>query len=250
MGIMRTEPQGDGSPGAPERDPAGVLTVNGVSLVALPSGALWWPERRTLVVADLHLEKGSAFAARGVLLPPYDSARTLDRLAAEVARTGPEVVICLGDSFHDSGAAGRLAPDSAARLARLAADRRWIWVAGNHDPEPPRAPGEVLPEVTLGALTFRHEARRDRPGAGEVSGHFHPKASVVVRARLLSRPCFVSDGRRLLLPAFGAYTGGLDVHEPAIRGLWSRPWAVHLTGQARIYRLPAARLAARSRRPA
>lgn len=249
MGAMRAEPQGEGVSTSPEHDPAGALSVNGVALRALPSGALWWAARRILVVADLHLEKGTAFAARGVLLPPYDSARTLDRLAAEVERMRPETVICLGDSFHDPRAAGRLDRADAARIEAMAGRRRWIWVTGNHDPHPPAGhAGESMPEITVGSLTFRHEARRDLPGGGEVSGHFHPRASVVVRARLLSRPCFVSDGRRLLLPAFGAFTGGLDVHDPAIRGLWSRSWAVHLTGQARIYRLPAARLAAPARR--
>jgi DNA ligase-associated metallophosphoesterase len=211
------------------------LLVNGVGLLADVSGALYWPTRRTLVVADLHLEKGSAFAARGQLLPPYDSAATLQALAEVIARYAPARVICLGDSFHDEGAAGRLAPADAMALRRLTDAREWVWIAGNHDPVPPAVwGGTVASRVTLGALTFRHQAGGDH-APGEVSGHYHPKASVRTRAKRISGRCFVSDGRRLVLPAIGAYTGGLDVLDPAIAGLFARDFSVYLLGREAVY---------------
>src|SRR3546814_210063 len=201
---------------------SGRLLVNGVALQADVSGALLWPERRLAVVADLHFEKSTAFAARGRLLPPYDTAATLDKLEDVIVRHEVERIICLGDSFHDRGAAQRLDPLQAARLKGLLARLEWTWIAGNHDPAPPADwGGRVAAEVTLGALTFRHEAEPAARG-GEVSGHFHPKASVSLRGRRITAPCFVTDGRRLILPAFGAFTGGLDVLDPAIGGLFAK----------------------------
>lgn len=218
------------------------LTVNGAELVADPSGALLWPSRRTLVVADLHLEKGSGFARRGVLLPPFDSTATLLRLAAAVALHRPERVICLGDSFHDSGAGARLAEDDRDRLRALTDGLDWIWIAGNHDPEPPADwGGRVLSELLDGPLVFRHEADAARPH-GEVSGHYHPKARVRLRGRSLSGRCFAGDGRRLILPAFGAYTGGLDVLRPDLRRLFARQFEVLLLAAERILRVPGSRL--------
>ncbi len=219
------------------------IRVNGVDLVADLSGALWWPGRRTLVVADLHLEKGSGFAARGALLPPYDTAATLGRLEAVVGRLRPDRVICLGDSFHDDGARARLPPSQAARISALTAAHDWLWIAGNHDPEPPDDwGGAVRPDLVDGALVFRHHAE---PGAaGEVSGHYHPRASIATRARRVRGRCFVGDGRRLILPAFGAYTGGLDVLDPAIAGLFAGGFRVHLLGRDAIYAFPKAALAA------
>jgi DNA ligase-associated metallophosphoesterase len=206
-----------------------------VELLADASGALYWPGRRTLVVADLHLEKGSALARRGQLLPPYDTVATLEALTDAIARHRPERIICLGDSFHDDGAAGRLAPADGAALRRLTADQDWIWIAGNHDPAPPADwGGRVETRVTLGALTFRHQADGYH-APGEISGHYHPRASVRTRARRITGRCFVSDGRRLVLPAFGAYTGGLDVLDPAIAGLFPRGFSVHLLGRAAVY---------------
>ncbi len=223
----------------------GAIWLNGVQLLADPSGALFWPARRTLVAADLHLEKGSAFAARGRLLPPYDTAATLKALADAIDRHRPERVICLGDSFHDDGAAGRLAPSDGAAIRGLTAAREWIWICGNHDPAPPRDwGGRVENEVTLGTLTFRHEAAADRPAPGEVSGHYHPKASVRLRVKRVTGRCFVSDGRRLVLPAFGAYTGGLDVLDPALAGLFPRGFSVHLLGRGGVYSFPKTALAA------
>lgn len=213
------------------------LRVNGVDLLADLAGVLWWPARRTLIVADLHLEKGSGLAAKGALLPPYDTAATLVRLARAVARLEPHRVVCLGDSFHDGGAAARLSAADARVIAGLTESRDWIWITGNHDPEPPADwGGRAMDELVDGALVFRHRAR---PGAvGELSGHYHPKAAVRTRARRITARCFVGDGRRLILPAFGAYTGGLDVLDPAISGLLDRQFEVHLLGRSRLHCLP------------
>lgn len=218
------------------------VTLNQAILALDPSGALWWPERQLLAVADLHLEKGSGFAARGRLLPPYDTAATLARLGALVARYRPAMVVSVGDSFHDGKAAGRLGREDGACLAALTACCDWIWVVGNHDPVPPTAwGGTVQPELTIGPLVFRHQARAD--GAGEVSGHFHPRAAVKVRDKRVSAACYAGDGRRLILPAFGAYTGGLDVLDPAIAGLLARPFTVHMIGRQRLHTLSSERLA-------
>lgn len=215
------------------------IDLNGAALTTDPTGALLWAERSTMIVADLHLEKGSAFAANGTLLPPYDTAATLGRLAALVERNRPAQVICLGDSFHDGSAAERLSARDGETLARLVGDTDWIWVVGNHDPAPPtRWGGCVVEEISIGPLAFRHEARKDAMG-GEVSGHYHPRAAVHVRGRRLSGRCFVTDGRRVVLPAFGAYAGGLDVRDPALRRLLARRFEVHLLGRGRVVRLPA-----------
>jgi len=210
------------------------LRLNGVDLVADLSGALWWPAYATLAIADLHLEKGSSFAASGSLLPPYDTDATLERLSEAIARLKPARVVALGDSFHDRGAAARIAPGAAARLATLVGATEWIWIAGNHDPSP-AGPwgGTVRDELTLGALRFRHQA--DGPTAhGEVSGHFHPKATLHLRARRLSARCFVTDGKRLVLPAFGAYAGGLDVFAPPLRALFGGGFEAFLLGPSRV----------------
>ena len=194
-----------------------------------------------MAVADLHLEKGSGFAARGQLLPPYDTAATLSRLEKLVAHYRPATIVCVGDSFHDAGAADRLAEVDGARLMALTGACDWIWVVGNHDPAPPTAwGGAVRDEVTVGPLVFRHQAR---PGAvGEVSGHFHPRAAVRVRERRVAAPCYAGDGRRLILPSFGAYTGGLDVLNPAIAGLLARPFTVHMVGRRRLFAITSDRL--------
>ncbi|SMF53537.1 putative phosphoesterase [Tistlia consotensis] len=221
---------------------ATVLTVAGATLMPEPSGALWWPERELLVVADLHLEKGTAFARRGQLLPPYDTAATLERLAEALRRRRPRRLVCLGDSFHDREAAERLAPEARALIGDLAATTDWVWIAGNHDPAPPSdLGGRVEEELVEGCLAFRHEAA-ETGGAGELSGHFHPKARVKLRALGLSARCFVGDGRRLILPAFGAFAGGLDVLSPAIRRLFPEGFEVALLGRRAVYRFPASQL--------
>lgn len=211
------------------------ITINGEPAVLRPSGAMWLPDQRALIVADLHFEKGSAYAARGQLLPPYDTRETLSRLEREVAATAPDRLIFLGDSFHDGAAEDRLAGDDAARLAALADGRRLVWVVGNHDADGPRGlPGEVLDEMILGALLLRHE-----PGAGhrpgEASGHLHPAARVAGRGGRVRRRCFLTDGARIILPAFGAYAGGLNVKDEAFAGLFAgRPLAAAL-GADRVH---------------
>lgn len=221
---------------------AAMVSLNGAELMLDPSGAAWWAERSTLVVADLHLEKGSGFAKRGRLLPPYDTRATIERLAVVLRRYRPARVIALGDSFHDREAAARMAAADAALLERLVAEHDWIWIAGNHDPVPPTAlGGSVRAELALAPLVFRHEPE---PGyvAGEVCGHFHPKAAVRARGRRISGRCFVTDGGRMVLPAFGSYTGGLDALDPAISELFERQVRVYLIGRETIYLFAAERL--------
>lgn len=228
------------------------FAFHGATLLADASGALVWPEQETLVVADLHLEKGSAFAVNGTPLPPYDSRETLRRLGLALRRHRPRRVICLGDSFHDTDAADRLADDDAETLRGLTARHEWIWITGNHDPAPPEGLGGITaPEFRGANLTFRHEAARR--AEGEISGHYHPKASVPVRNRRVGGRCFVTDGRRLILPAFGAYAGGLDVSSPAIERLMGPAYAVFILGKAQVHRferqssLPAAMIGAPER---
>ena len=219
------------------------LRLNGADLLADLSGALFWPQRRLLAVADLHLEKGSGFAARGQLLPPYDTAQTLARLADAIERHEPESVICLGDSFHDGRAAQRLGRADGERLAGLIHSSRWIWITGNHDPVPPADLGGIVQaEFIMGPLLFRHIAAA-APSPGEVSGHFHPKAAFSWRGRRVGGRCFIGDERRLILPAFGAYAGGLDVRDPAIAGLFGRRARVHILGQRRLHSFAAGQLA-------
>lgn len=206
------------------------LTLAGSALTALPSGALWWPDEALLCVADLHLGKSERIARRGgALLPPYETAETLDRLAADIARHAPRIVVCLGDSFDDTASADALAPEASARLASLIAGRDWIWIAGNHDPAPLPVAGRHLAEFARGALTFRHIARPEA-AHGEISGHWHPKARVALRGRTVSRPCFLSDGARLILPAYGAYTGGLRADHPSLAALMRPDTRAILTG--------------------
>jgi DNA ligase-associated metallophosphoesterase len=218
------------------------LALAGARLHALPEGALWWPAQRLLAIADLHFEKGSSYAERRTFLPPYDTAATLERLEALVSAHKPAHVAALGDSFHDGRAHGRLDGADRARLAALVARVRWTWVAGNHDPEPPAAGGESVHELRVGPLVFRHQAIGDRLPAGEVSGHFHPKCTLRGAGRTVSARCFVCDGRRLVLPAFGAYAGGLDVRDPALSSLFGKNFKVLALARGRVHALAAARL--------
>jgi DNA ligase-associated metallophosphoesterase len=214
----------------------GLLTRIGAAEAMLRcSGALWLAAERALVVADLHLEKGSSYAARGQMLPPYDTRETLSRLAAEVAALTPAVVILLGDTFHDRKSEGRLAEDDAERLRELARGRTLIWVVGNHDADGPRAlPGDVADELGLCGLTLRHEPQ---PGLQprEVSGHLHPAARVRATRGSVRRRCFITDAERLILPAFGAYAGGLNVRDQAFAGLFARPPIVGALGAGRVH---------------
>lgn len=220
-----------------------IIRINGAELLADASGALFWPAQATLVVADLHLEKGSGFAQRhGTLLPPYDSAETLRMLTLAIARHAPTRVLCLGDSFHDRQASGRLAASDLGNLQGLVQSLDWVWIAGNHDPSPPDGlGGRVEADVAIGPLIFRHEAAPG-PRPGEISGHFHPKASVATRGRRISARCFVEDGIRMILPAFGAYTGGLDVRDPAIRRHFGRGFVAHVIGRDRVHRFGSAQI--------
>lgn len=222
------------------------IQVNGEVVGLHESGVLWWPDLSTLVVADLHLEKGSSFARKGVMLPPYDTGTTLERLAAVLDAFEPARVIALGDSFHDVEGSDRLPPAYRAMLTTLQINREWIWVTGNHDPiAPVRLCGEAVHEITIGGLTFRHEPQeRDRSAAaGEVCGHLHPAAKVRRYGRSIRRPCFVTDGNCLVLPAFGALTGGLNVMDQAFLPLFdARRFSVFLLGDKRLYPFTAARL--------
>lgn len=194
--------------------------VASVPLVLLAEGAIWWAEARTLVVADLHFEKGSAFAMRGQMLPPYDTMATLQRLAALIDRFEPARVIALGDSFHDCGGERRMHEADRSMLVGLMRRTEWVWISGNHDPEPPRLfDGTAVAELALGPLLFRHEPRAGA-APGEISGHLHPSARIVGRGSSIRRRCFAGDGRRMILPAFGALAGGLNVLDAAFRPLF------------------------------
>lgn len=218
----------------------------GERLLLDPLGGMAWPAAGLLAVADLHLEKGSACAARGQLVPPWDTRATLDRLAALMRRWRPATVVALGDSFHDAHGSRRLAPGDAARLRGMTEAAAFIWVLGNHDPVPPAGlGGHVTDAWTAGPLVFRHQA--ERGAQGELCGHHHPKASIATRAGAVTRPCFVADARRLMLPALGAYTGGLDVAHPAIAGLFPRGGRAFLLGQDRLFSFTLAQAAAGAR---
>jgi DNA ligase-associated metallophosphoesterase len=226
--------------------PGQPISLAGARLVARASGALWWPEERLLAVADLHLGRSERLARRGgALLPPYETAATLDRLAAEIAALAPARVVALGDSFDDCAAGAALAEADAARLTALIAGRDWTWIAGNHDPAPLALPGAHRAERALGPLTFRHQAAREA-APGEVSGHWHPKLRLAVRGHAVSRPCFLADELRLILPAFGAYTGGLHADHPALAALMSPGARAVLTGDPTVT-LPLARALAKPR---
>jgi len=204
-------------------DGAFATRLAGTDVVFRVSGALWLPTERTLVVADLHLEKGSAYAARGQLLPPYDTRETLNRLEREVATLAPRTVVLLGDTLHDRGAPTRIGEEERARLRALAERVRLIWVVGNHDPEGAGdLGGETADLVAVAGLSLRHEPTPG-PVEGEVAGHLHPCARVKGAAGSVRRPCFASDGSRLILPAFGAYAGGLNLRDPAFAGLFRLP---------------------------
>jgi DNA ligase-associated metallophosphoesterase len=203
-------------------------------VVADRSGALYLPGERTVIVADLHLEKGSAFAARGVMLPPYDTRETLSRLGEVVRRYEPRRVVALGDSLHDGDGADRLGAAELAEIKGLQVGRDWLWLTGNHDPEiGPSVGGEVGDSLALGALILRHEPAAGEV-AGEISGHLHPAARFAVSGVGLRLRCFIGDGRRIVLPAFGAFTGGLNVLDAAFRPLFSEA-AVRVLGRDGIY---------------
>ncbi|CAN5194074.1 ligase-associated DNA damage response endonuclease PdeM [soil metagenome] len=216
------------------------VSLAGVTLHADLSGALYWEEQRLLVVSDLHLEKGSSYAMRGTLLPPYDTIATLGRLGAVIARHDPRTVIALGDSFHDRHAHDRLSQPNREVIAALQLRRDWIWISGNHDPElSPDIGGTVADEVAIGPIVFRHEPT----GAhGEIAGHLHPKARVSTRGRSLERRCFASDGIRAVMPAFGAYTGGLNIRDAAFARIFQTlGFVAHVLGDRKLHAIAASR---------
>jgi DNA ligase-associated metallophosphoesterase len=220
------------------------LEVNGTTVVARLSGALWIEAERTLAAGDLHFEKGSAYGARGQLLPPYDTMTTLDRLEAEVEALRPERIVLMGDTFHDRWAEDRLTADVVARLAALAQGRAIVWLAGNHDPEPPRGlTGEVAEDLSVAELLLTHEPHT-APVPGEVAGHLHPVATVAGYGARIRRRCFLTDGRRMILPAFGAYAGGLNVADQAFSGLFDQPPTALILGDERIHAVAWTRLTA------
>jgi DNA ligase-associated metallophosphoesterase len=216
--------------------------IASVALVADPAGALYWPEESLLAVADLHFEKGSSFARRGMLLPPYDTAATLARLALLIARYAPRRVVALGDNFHDGDGASRLADTDRDAITELQGGRDWIWIKGNHDPEPADGiGGQFLATLAVGALLFRHEPSA-KPAEGEIAGHLHPVACVSHRGRTVRRRCFASDGKRAVMPAFGAYAGGLNILDRAFDKVFGDvAFTAHMLGEHRLYAFAATR---------
>nr|WP_296532322.1 ligase-associated DNA damage response endonuclease PdeM [Phenylobacterium sp.] len=216
-------------------DGAMALTLAGEAARLLPSGALVLVAHSTLVLADLHLEKGSAFAARGQLLPPLDTRETLRRLAADAAAQAPRRILFLGDAFHDRQASRRMSGEDRAALEALGRGSELVWITGNHDPEPDAdLPGESADEIRLGGLVLRHEPE---PGAapGEIAGHLHPCARIATPLGAVRRRCLVTDGERAVLPAYGAFTGGLNVLDAAFAGLFRGTPVVAALGDSRVH---------------
>jgi uncharacterized protein len=212
------------------------ISIAGETLLLDTSGAAFWPAGDVLIFADLHLEKGSSYARGCQFLPPYDTEATLLRMAAAVRRFNPRRIVALGDSFHDRDAAERLSPQARAMLTALRCE--FIWICGNHDPSPPSwLGGLVTAEWSAGSLTFRHEPQ-ENCRAGEIAGHLHPSAHVAKWGRSVRRRCFAADSRRMILPSFGAYTGGLDVGEEAIASLFGPRFHAYMLGMDRVYAIP------------
>jgi DNA ligase-associated metallophosphoesterase len=201
-------------------------------------GALYFPDLALLIVSDLHLEKGAAHARRGALIPPYDTVATLNRLQTILTHYAPRMVISLGDSFHDGMGAALMPGLLKDQLIEMTAGRDWFWITGNHDPDAPEGlPGDTVREIAVGNLIFRHEPST-KPVAGEIAGHLHPCARIVRRGRSVRRRCFACDGLRMIMPAFGAYTGSLNVLDRAYAGMFSwESFMAYMLGARRIYRI-------------
>ena len=223
------------------------ISVAGEAALCDRRGALYFPDMGLLCVSDLHLEKGSSFARRGMLVPPYDTVATLLRLQAVIDHYRPKIVVSLGDSFHDSEGSSRLPSQMRLDLSALMAGRDWFWVSGNHDPQPPAGlPGDTVEALSMGALTFRHEPSKKSPQgpiSGEIAGHLHPCARIVQRGRSVRRRCFATDGERIVMPAFGAYTGSLNVLDRAYRGLFREDGLVaYMIGASKVFAISGAML--------
>ncbi len=206
------------------------LTLNGATLRALGSGALWYPDAQILTVSDLHLGKSERMARRtGKLLPPYETLDTLTRLTSDLETTSPKTVICLGDSFDDRLAEAALPDPFRTTLTQMIAGRKWVWIEGNHDPGPTELAGTHLASYSHGPLSFRHIADPNA-GAGEVSGHYHPKFTLQTKGKSITRAAFLYDETRLILPAYGTYTGGLRSTDPAFDPLFPGQFSAIMTG--------------------
>ena len=216
--------------------PSCETALNGQCLVLDPAGAFYMPEHGLLCVSDLHLEKGAAFARRGLLLPPWDTLATLRILEGVIARHDPKIVVSLGDNFHDRRGSIHMPAEFRLMINAMARGREWIWINGNHDPDGVTdLAGTSADALDFAGLHFCHEPQRN-PLAGEISGHLHPAATLVRRERAVRRPCFATDGRRLIMPSFGVMTGGLDINNRAFNGLFERSrLTAHLLGQGRIH---------------
>lgn len=235
---------------SPATRPGLAFEVAGECLSLQPCGALWWEDAEVLVVSDLHLEKASSYAARGQLLPPYDTGATLSRIRMLIEDLAPATVISLGDSFHDRRARPRMAESDVATIRAMTGQADWIWIEGNHDPKPPEdLGGRVAHELVLGSLIFRHEPT---PGAarGEIAGHLHPCARVVGRGRSVRTRCFVSDGERMVMPAYGALTGGLNILDVAFDRLFPNGVIAGVLGRDGVYATAVDRLVADTLRAA
>jgi DNA ligase-associated metallophosphoesterase len=222
---------------APQQPSTGLdLVVAGVGLRALNCGGLWWESAGVLAVSDLHLEKASSYAARGQMLPPYDTRATLARIGLLMDLLSPRVVISLGDSFHDRRARPRMSPDDVVRLRQMTASTDWFWVEGNHDPSPPEdLGGRAAAELTIGPITFRH-IPTEGAAQGEISGHLHPCARVIGRGgRTVRTRCFATDGERLVMPAYGALTGGLNVLDRAFAAIFPSGLGAGVIGRDGVY---------------
>ena len=211
------------------------LRLRDAEIVCRTTGALWVETHALLIVADLHLEKGSCFAARGQMLPPYDTRETLARLRAEVECLSPRLIVFLGDTFHDGGGEARLHQQDHAQIEALGLGRSLIWLAGNHDPAAPRSlPGQALAVLRIAGLDLVHEPTQ-KPRGVEVAGHLHPCAKVRGKAASIRRRCFVTDGERIIIPAFGAYTGGLNIKDDAFAKLLRRRPLAVVIGKDRVH---------------
>lgn len=223
-----------------ELDKHGLISFAEKKFVCDCQGTLFWPERRCLIISDLHLEKGASHARRGQLIPPYDTALTLNRLKTQIEKWDPQTIISLGDSFHDEQSANGLPNTFIAQLKKLAQGRRWIWITGNHDRTLPNyVSGEILDQIKIDGICFTHEPEQALAlGQYEICGHLHPKAQIAKRGKRVSRKCFAFDGSRLIMPAFGAYTGGLDLAHKAFKDLFdTRQLFAVLLGRERVYQI-------------